>query len=239
MAGTNGHGHSKATKYKQEALSQLLGTYLPKLKRQYKKKLRIIDATAGKGRVKTEQGSPLIFLDKLADLRMLCDFYAIEHNDENFDKLKNRFAGWKTKRKGFERFMDVTLVRGDNGVTTKRIFNGKVKPAGLIYVDTNWIPPFELLMSLDRANPRMRFLLSCSTTACKRHSSQAKFGLWHGRDLSDVLALFKDKKWYYNLYGDKVGKGAGSWHWSMLFGVPKNDPCASDKALEKVEFHAL
>jgi len=232
------HGSSDATPFKQQALADLLGAYISRLASNYKRKALIVDATAGKGRARGEKGSPFVFLESLQAARLNCDFLAIEHNKNNFARLRSRVAGWKATHLGYLDHMRIELVEGDNGKTLKEVLDRTSHP-GLVYMDTNWVPPFELLLEVEKINPKMRLAVSCSTTSCKREKKRKGHSdFWEDNELSDMLGMF-DKRWFVNLYGEEASGPALAWHWCMLFGVPKNDPCVSVKTLKKAGYFEI
>ena len=195
----NGQGYSGITPDEQHGLKSYLSLHFIIVKNIYKKypwhvhKYYYMDVTCGSGinPETKENGSPIIFRNSIGILDHQYEAHFIDRESANIEYLK--------------------LHVGDNTEIVPRIVDNipnKKWAYGLLYMDNNGRPDFELISGVSRKLPRVDILIRCPCTAIKR-CKHIDF-----KRLTDYIDMAEKNIW---LIRQPVEKDP--WQWTFLFGT--------------------
>ena len=166
----------------------------------YRDRYYYIDTNSGSGdNGPYGPGSPALFLDAMRLLHMPYAAHFIDRESANAAALRDL-----VQRKGCPG-NPVEVYEEDNREAMGRILPEiPAKAFGLIYMDPNGIPDFELLARVAEQLEKLDVLIRCPCGAIKRN----------GLRLLDLLG--KVKKAHWNIRRPLAGD---SWQWTFLFGT--------------------
>lgn len=204
---SNGQGQSWITPIKQENLGRILGQHLAICKNIFKKRsdslfYYYIDANAGSGYNDEAdcEGSPLVFRREVQKARLPFVAYLVEQKAE-FCTALNVAIGAKSK---------MIVIEGDNRQVVPILICGIPRGSyGLLYVDKNGIPDFDLLRQASWMPQiaKIDILIRCPATAIKR-------SLWQGQSrLEDSIKSINKRYW---IVQEPLPE---SWQWTFFMGL--------------------
>jgi three-Cys-motif partner protein len=173
----NGIGFGKYTGKKIEHFSKILGMHMAITREVIKKNqfrferiYHYFDLTAGQGKTPDgNQGSPLVFLDKVCELEFDIPFTAnlIEHDPTNYTELVSSVSAHPLY--GDNR-QNINFYAGDYEIAVRSLFRTtRVNQLGLFFVDhTGTLPSFDTLSFVGQVRPRMEILIYLPATNVKR-----------------------------------------------------------------------
>lgn len=206
MTQTKGQGQSDITHFKQRDYTEFLRELWFRLainalrRPHYPRTIIYIDTNAGSGYNEDVgcPGSPLIFLNEAERLHVNYQAYLVEKDPALFGKLGERVKGCNAR-----------AICGDNKEVVPDILSRIPKNSlGLIYVDPNGIPDWQMIADASRRAEKLDILIRFNTMALIRNYSNGYL------PLPDYLKIINKKCWYGKDYyhSDK-------WHWSFLLGM--------------------
>lgn len=223
MPVTMGQGHSWITPIKERQFRLLVRQHVSIVRGAYNgtqyQPYLFIDATAGRGDNPGEgcPGSPLIFLEEIRRSGIGYRAHFIDRDRETTVALKTLVGSDP----------NVTIHTGDHREIVPAIVDGvRGAPFGMLYVDPNGIPPFDMVegVCLSPTMRRMDVLIRCAATAIKRdygaNDREAR--------LNDHLDRINKKHWIVSR-----PEPGDAWHWTFCFGLNTDRV----KAYEKLGFY--
>jgi len=207
---TNGQGHSPMTPDKQSGLSAMLALHMRVVANVFRKNagwLRkeylYIDTNAGSGANPEEgvPGSPLIFLDRVKSFGYPWTAHFIECEAANVHMLTGRLNGSRTP--------NVTVHHDSNVAVVPEILRtAPARSFGLVYMDPNGTPDWDLLSKVSREQPKLDILIRCPTRVLKRTRYQG------APSLVDAMEMVGKEAWLIRepIPGDRHD-------WTFLFGA--------------------
>lgn len=208
----DGVGHSAVTPDKQEGFEAYVRLHLNIVRAVFQKntgawwmrKLATyyyVDTNAGSGSNQEEgvDGSPVIFHRAAKESGLDFKAWYIDRVIANTESLHACMDTSNSEQ----------IYCGDNATLIPQISMVIPEKAyGLVYMDPNGVPNFDVLSEFSRKHPRMDILIRCSGTGVKRamHGS--------GKRLFDFLASINKNRW---LVRDILP--SDPWQWTFLFGT--------------------
>lgn len=205
---TKGQGQSDMTPFKQQDLGEFLEFWFPLAKnalrnnpRKFRRTITYIDTNAGSGDNPKHKcpGSPLIFCKQAEKEGVLYHAYLVEQDPDACQELKERVKGY-----------DAEVICGNNQQIVPTLLDNLYPGSlGLIYIDPNGIPDWELIRQAS-IHPKMAsidILVRYNTGAVWRNHHN---GYHLNSDIDNLQKRFKWGKDYYPF---------DRWHWSFLLGM--------------------
>lgn len=209
MAIINGVGQSFATIDKQDGLNKYMCVHMkivdsvfnrwpnwPKDKNYY-----YIDCTAGSGvnQDVDEDGSPVVFINRINKTNMMYKAYFIDEVEGNISSLRQRIQNSNCE----------FMCGNHNEVVPQLLRNFTGQEYGLFYMDMNGIPNFELLSIVSEKMSKMDILVRCPSGAIKR--DRCRNGSLRESLIESVKKIHKEKLILREpLISDR-------WQWTFLF----------------------
>lgn len=195
----NGRGYSASTPDKELGFRKIVSQQLAIVDLIYKKPYgpRIpyiyIDTHAGPGHNSEVNcmGSPAVFLELAKPFPFPFSAYFIEKNWENYKELENVVSKTQIRENGeFRIFHD-----SYENALPKLLENVPKNSFGLVYLDPNSFPDFELLSTLfaEFSLKRVDLLVHLSATALKRCASCSAMDY---KSLMDYIGTIDKKEWF-------------------------------------------
>lgn len=206
---TDGRGHSSMTPDKQSGLSAMLALHMRVVGNVFHKnrwmhrEYYYIDTNAGSGSNPEEgvPGSPLIFLDRIKQFGYPWHAHFIECEAANVLMLKQRLNG--------ECGNSIHVHHDNNACVVPEILRHLPgKSFGLVYMDPNGTPNWELLTTVSKERPKLDILIRCPTRVLKRTRYQG------APSLVDGMKMVGKEAWLIRepIHGDRHD-------WTFLFGA--------------------
>jgi hypothetical protein len=205
----NGMGYSDYSPKKQKDFTAIIQQHLAAAKRDLP--YYYLDLYSGEGYLpEYGDGSPLIFLKNIP--QGLCTFALfIDRNAASIIRLRELTAGYTKTRKMFIPFGCEDIFTVMDLVFDVLKMTEEIDLQGLVYVDANGIPDFNLLIKLLNTEPfrKLDVLLNIPAGIVKLHMRKRA-------TIVDYLMPMAKTTW-------AVREPIGRLHWSMLFGT--NSQC--------------
>ncbi len=174
----NGVGYSEMTPDKQEGFAKYINLNIRIWRHVFDRnpcwyrRYVYIDLTCGSGMDPTGLvGSPILFIENASifqDIKFDCHF--IDREDGNIKELKSQIKLYKN-------ISTQTYCKDNKEVDSIINHYDKNQLFGLVYMDFNGIPDFNLLGNIANKTKRMDLLIRCPTRCLKRSRYQGKLSL--------------------------------------------------------------
>ena len=212
-------GQSDYTKVKQHHFSVIVSTFLTAAKGMltrnrgdHEQYFLYVDLYAGSGEnMDNVPGSPIIFHEAAKKAQICTLPILVEENEYSVKQLQDKLFSvganyFKIKNTNNEDFVEMMIKQPVRKSTY-----------GLVYLDPNGIPNFELLRRLSEVRQyyKLDFLINCPATAIKRAIGNVKCK--QQSRLFEELKTIKKTNWM-------IREPIGKWQWTFIIGTNWNDP---------------